>query len=463
MGVFTPPQSLLYQVKSITHATAGVNTLLFVSSYLCVCLCLWGDTVTEETRQPVLPSAMQAAQQQLLALRQQRRQQRMADGLSLQTDEQGRRIGPSDLPALSPLLPSLPPHLGWHSQPVTDCLRPSPPAAPVACARALPPPASPPVTAQETHVTLYPDLALAMLRQGRAATGRVWLLLRHLDQAGRGWLSLAEVRQQLTASTSPWRVCSWRHLRNLLAQGDGLFWQRAQERIWLRSVPRVAATLGISALATPAILLPARHLCQKIGAVRAHFYASFHSSRVKTTRSGQTQAAPIARITLEKLSLVTRHTQRRYEKTAGIQRQINTAVGSPPTPTEEQARASQQGHALFHFTDHRGKVGPAGQTYMAWQLPNSYSGPHAQRAPGQRRRLNRQLAVLLHKGMTGNDKTQSEIRRNRSRQRFFSNGSQAVRQYNRAPDQDAYWPSSGQCRVKGRAIWRLLPGQSTMR
>lgn len=415
--------------------------------------------MTEENRQTHTPSVLHTAQQRLLALRRQSRQQRVADGLPLRTDEQGRQLAapePADLPAFP--LP-LPPHLGWHSQPVTRHLQKNRPLPPSARQRPADLPASTPAAAIEAHITLYPDLALAMLRQGQVAAGRIWLLLRHLDQAGRGWLAIAEARQQLTAPNSPWRVCGWRQLRNLLAQGDGIFWQRQQERIWLRSVPKAAAALGISALAAAPVLLPARHLRQKIGAVRAHFYASFHSSRVKTTRSGQAQASPIARITLEKLSLVTRHTQRRYEKTAGIRRQTNIAVGAPPTPTEEQARASQHGHALFHFTDHRGKVGRAGQTYLAWQLPNSYSGPHAQRAPGQRRRLNRQLAVLLHEGMTGNDKAESEIRRNRSQRRFFSQGSQAVRHYNRAPDQDVYWASTGQ----RQTFWRLLPGQRLCR
>ncbi|GAB4159007.1 MAG: hypothetical protein Fur0021_29410 [Candidatus Promineifilaceae bacterium] len=421
------------------------------------CLYFCGDTVTEENAQANRSAALQAAQEKLWGLRQQRRQQRSSSGLPLRMDEQGRQSAPPDLPA-SPYPPTLPPHLGWHSQPVTQHLRKQrqPLQAAETIQRALPASSPPPINPiAETHVTLYPDLALAMLRQGRVAAGRIWLLLRHLDQAGKGWLSLAEARQQLTAPGAPWHVCGWRQLRNLLEQGDGVFWQRQNERIWLRSAPKAAAALGVAALNMPAVWLPADHLHQKIGAVRAHFYASFHSSRVKMSRSGRGQAAPIARSTLEKLSLITRHTQRRYEKTAGIRRQTNIAVGAPPTPTEEQARASQHGHALFHFTDHRGKVGRAGQTYLAWQLPNSYSGPHAQRAPGQRRRLNRQLAVLLHEGMTGNDKTESEIRRNRSQRRFFSQGCQAVRHYERAPDQDAYWP----CARQRHTMWRVLPGE----
>lgn len=398
-------------------------------------------------------------------MRAQSRRRRAASGLSFQTDEAGRRVTSSDLPASPPpqtITATLPPHLGWESQPISQHLRRIQPRPEARISTPPPTPPTPrpptPNQRQEDRVTLYPDLGLAMLRQGLVGPGRIWMLLRHLDYTGQGWLSLTEARRHLTKPNAPWRVCGWRQLRNLLAQGDGIFWQRRNERIWMRSVPKTAASLGVSALTTPAVFLPASHLRQKIGSVRAHFYASFHSSRAKTCRSGRTQAAPIARITLEKLSLVTRHTQRRYEKTAGIKRQTNIAVGVPPTPIDEQARASQHGHALFHFRDHRGKMGQAGKDYLAWQLPNSYIGPHARRSPGQRRRLNRQLAVLLHEGMTGNDKVKSEKRRNRSHQRFYRDGSQAVRRYNQAPTQDAYW--SDPLRHRGTVtFWHVLSKQ----
>lgn len=416
----------------------------------------------EEYRQGERLLALQSAQEHLAARRRLCRHQRLSTNQPIHTDETGRRLDPCVVPASSPPPPiTLPPHLGWESQPLTQLLRRQTPSLNTPPPSTPPAPSTPPTPDKPTHdarLTLYPDLALSMLRQSQVAAGRIWLLLRHLDQAGRGWLSLAEARQQLTSTTGTWRVCGWRQLRNLLTQGDDIFWQRQNERIWLRSVPRVAAALGVAALTSPAVLLPAKHLRGDIGKVRAHFYASFHSSRGKTTRDGRIQAAPIARITLEKLSQTTRQTQRRYEKSAGIRPQTNIAVGAPPTPTTTQARASQHGHALFHFRDHRGQMGQAGQTYLAWQLPNSYIGPHAQRAPGQRRRLNRQLAVLLHEGMTGNDKTQAGKKRERRCQRFFRDGSQAAHGYNRAPTQDVYWANQRPHRSSA-TYWHVLAGQ----
>jgi hypothetical protein len=75
--------------------------------------------------------------------------------------------------------------------------------------------------------------------------GRVWLLLRYLDKIGRGWLAPDEVRRVLTDETSPFYLCGKRQLRKLLAQGDGLFWQRDEEHIWLMGLVWVAAACAI--------------------------------------------------------------------------------------------------------------------------------------------------------------------------------------------------------------------------
>ena len=96
----------------------------------------------------------------------------------------------------------LPEHLGWHSEAVSRVIRakqvqqsgqqkPPPPIFPKK-------PSDFPLIQSETarsealsldfsqSVTVYPDIALAMLRQEQAAAGRLWLLLRHLDVDGRG-------------------------------------------------------------------------------------------------------------------------------------------------------------------------------------------------------------------------------------------------------------------------------------
>ena len=392
----------------------------------------------------------------------------------------------------------LPPHLGWHSNRVTNIYRravqnqtahnsPTPSTTqnePTSCRGvALCPPmpannnnlgdhkGSPLRQGANGTVTVPPDIALAILRQKLAAPGRIWLLLRYMDQDGRGWITAETVRHHLTDKTSPLAVCGKRQLRNLLSAGDNIFWERDDSRIWLRSLAKVAAVLGLSRLHGRSVQLPLAPLLQSIGHVRAHLYATFHSGRTKEdANSNQPQSRPISRQSLKKLSSATRRTQRLYEKRAGIRQQRNYALGSYHTAEGEQETAWQLGQAYFKFNDKRGRVGPAGKDYLAWQLPNSYLGPHNTESKGYQRRLNRQLTDLLTIGITGNGEWVSEktdtLTNNTDdgykKKVFYEAGGLAAKQYNRNPAQALYWKDRGIGNTNGIGrfrLWHALPAQ----
>ncbi len=251
-------------------------------------------------------------------------------------------------------------------------------------------------------------------------------------------MELAEIRRYLSEKTSVWCICGWRQLRILLGQGDGLFWQRQGERLWLRSVVKVAAALGLTRLSGHPVALPVHLLTRPIGEVKAHFYASFHSGRNHDHQ-------PIARATLSHLSGLSPQTQRSYEKRARVRPQKNFALGEVATQENKEERTWQQGTAVFTFTDYHGKQGPAQTTYMAWQLPNDYTGPHDRQPKRRHKRLNRQLADLRQQGTAGNDQYQK---------RFFANGCEAVKGQK---GREVVWRGRG--RGKGGQIWYLL-GQS---
>jgi len=259
-------------------------------------------------------------------------------------------------------------------------------------------------------VKVYPDLALGILRRKKAAPGRVWLLLRHHDAAGRGRVDLAEAVRLLTRDGSPLRICGRRQLINLLAAGEGLFWQRdtgSDGREWLRlhSATRVAAGLGVARLGGSPVAVPLNALTGTIGQCRAHLYAAFHSGRTTTDLlTGERRGrGPIARETLCKLSGAVPNSQRNYERRAHVGRRSAIAVGPQVGRADEQELAWRRGRALFHLRDRQGRFGRPGATYLAWQLPNEYTGPHATLPRGRMKRLNRALADLFHDGMTGND------------------------------------------------------------
>ena len=335
-----------------------------------------------------------------------------------------------------------------HHLPTTNS---HPSSFPLHRSRASDPPLSTDYRSLTTR--LYPDIALGMLGRGMAASGRIWLLLRYLDEDGRGWLYTDQVQQKLCAKESDLRVCGRRQLRNLLRQGQGVFWQQDKERLWLRSAGRVAATLGVERLRGRPVALPLPVLLGGIGQVRAHFYASFHSGR---TGGEKDQAGdPINRATLEKITHVPARTQRLYEERSGVQSQANMAVGERLNQKNLQERAWRHGRAVFPFVDNVGKHGPAGGRYVAWRLPNSYQGPHALSPKGRLKKINRQID-LVHSRAQGNSLYRVSTRHTVERL-FHTSGQEAGRAYNRDQSRDIYYPS-GRPRA-GRRLWRVLPAR----
>ena len=330
----------------------------------------------------------------------------------------------------------LPAHLGWGSDAVTRHLRqvqarkhkqavaaqpfPTPP---------IPQPTSTDVNGQKLagsqphhhhyqsdHIAVIPDLAFGMLKKGLASQGRLWYLLRHLDSTGRGWHEQSKVRHTLTKTA--YRFCGRRQLSNLLKEGEGIFWRFNRSRIWLLCPGRVAAKLEVGHANYRPVAVPLRAFLGKVGLVRAHLYATYHSARAKDHDLGM----PVARETIEQITGVDPHSQRSYEKQLHLDVRHNLAVGEEIIENEQgqalaQERAWRHGNALFTLTDYKGQQGPKGRKYHAWQLPNSYGAIHAAENRSKRRRLNRQLIDLQKKG-AGND---------RVGRRYFANGKQLER------------------------------------
>lgn len=310
---------------------------------------------------------------------------------------------------------------------------------------------------EKQDFTLHPDLAIVMLRQDLVAPGRIWYLLRHVDEKGVGWVHISRARALLTEEESPLYICGWRQLRNLMAQGDGIFWHRhdgasQEDRLWLRSPEKVAMTLGLRRFSRRPVTASLDILLEGIGTARAHFFASLHS--------GRDASSPIARKTLEDLTGVSRRSQQAYEARAGVETQHHWAVAETYSKEEAQHRAWKQGNALFILHDRQGRSGAAGQSYLAWQMPNSYVGPHTPQAPARKKRINRRLADLFNKGKTGNGEEKIEKMPSHDghpRRRYFEHGRAAAQAYNRHASDDLYWRAA---RPYGQyEVWHLLPAQ----
>jgi len=379
-----------------------------------------------------------------------------------------------------PTQEGIPAHLGWGSAALTAVLRrhnrqptnaaatgerawtARPPQTPAAQPSANRPADPSALDRSSAWVKLYPDIGLGMLRREMAASGRLWLLLHHLDWQGSGQLRIDIIKQTLTRKSSALRLCGKRQLRNLLRAGEGVFWTRDKRRVWLFSAARAAYALDVARLSGRPVAVPVAGLLTGIGDFRAHLYAAFHSGRARETSRG-VRLSPIARETLAGLSGVGRSSQRAYEARANVRVRANFAVGELAQAANRENRAWQKGTAVFELTDYRGQQGKKGRTYLAWQMPNSYSGQHEQRPNGRQKRINRQLKDLVMKGMPGNVEGAGETPEaalkgvERPEKLYYPNGKLAAKAYGRVPQRELYWRRYGA--GNGRfAVWQRLGG-----
>jgi hypothetical protein len=426
-----------------------------------------------DDRAPTASPQLLAANRRLHNLRRELQAKRQADADPPweQGDPASPEAAPSVAEALAGEVAALPPHLGWGSEALTATLRRRQTAIHSRVPDEGEPAVTPPITEEdqgagggghssnsarqrraEEWVKLYPDIGLGMLREALSAPGRLWLLLRYLDVEGRGSLRIDITQQHLTQKSSKLRLCGKRQLRNLLRDGNGIFWERDKTHIWLRSAGKVAYALGVERLTGRPVALPLEALLSGIGSFRAHLYTAFHSGRTKETPDGP-QSMPIARTTLAELSGVGESSQRTYESRVDIEIQANFAIGDERTKEGQEDHAWRQGGALFTLKDYRGYQGKKGKTYLAWQLPNSYIGEHAHRPRGRQRRINRKLKDLVIKGMPGNVERRNEARR--LKKSYFPTKERAAKVHERNSERALYWRRH-QTRNGSFELWQWL-------
>lgn len=286
---------------------------------------------------------------------------------------------------------------------------------------------------QTDTIKLYRSLCNQILQREEASVGRVWYLLRYLDQAGRGWLSIEDVREALTAKGSAIRVFGWRRLRQILAQGEGVYWHREcrQEghRIWLFGLGKMAQEIGVTHLSGAPTEIPVTHLLGGIQEVRAHFYALTHSRK---------RPAPIARITIRGLTGSAERTQQTYDKVSKTRSEKNLILLRIDSESDYQESLYKYGRNQFCFTDYNGSQPFSESELIARRLPNTYHAPdtHRRGSRSRQRKINRRLNALVDTQAQGNGQKRIE-------KRYYQSEKQAVQDARRNGIGEAvYWESS---------------------
>ena len=103
--------------------------------------------------------------------------------------------------------------------------------------------------AQTAYFQVDPELGRLCVVLHRAPELRIWAVIRQYvrEHDGSGWIDRPSLLDALKAQGIAYTS---RHLRRILADGEGLFWNVTRERVYMRSWAHVAALLTNMALAT---------------------------------------------------------------------------------------------------------------------------------------------------------------------------------------------------------------------
>lgn len=289
---------------------------------------------------------------------------------------------------------------------------------------------------QERKITQHGELAMAALRDGESAHYQLWLVLRFLDEAGRGYVSWEKVVATVATKSSPHFLYNPERLRQLRREGDGRYWVFQSGRFWYAKTARLSRHLDVGRLSGSFAYLTEKHLfTTSIAKFRAYCFAAWLANHDN----------PLSRDTIEKLTGIKERTQRRYCGLAGVDTQPNIAIGRPVTQYDPQdAYWDHQGQGVFEFTDFQGQQGPAQRRYWAWHLPNRYHTPLEMTGKRRCRRHNHDLLITQPAG---------NVECQRPRRIFFDNGGAAAKAFLRTQDV-VYWQRTEA--KTGRGLWHEI-------
>lgn len=302
--------------------------------------------------------------------------------------------------------------------------------------------------AQETAVSpvlvktvkVWPALGAAMKQKQFGPHYRLHVACQVIDTAGSGRVAVDALRAAFTQKGNGRFLFSWRRARQILNEGDGRFWNwnRKTDVVYLRAVHALAKRVDLPRV-DRAVMIPATAVFSGQGRFNAHLHAAW-----LTANGGENK--PISQAAITAATAVPARTQRHYNRVANQRRRGNLEITERHTKQTEQEAAWQHGRAAFEFIDVYGRQGKPDGRYMARRLPDSHPARHALAPSGRRRKINRSLASLvITEGPGSSDE--------RLTQRYFANGRDAARAFNRHPDRPAHFPAGDAGRYR---VWSRL-------
>ena len=241
---------------------------------------------------------------------------------------------------------------------------------PIIAPQALKAPAEAAPGAQTMALRVDPELGRLCIALRRAGALRLWVVIRqHVrEQGGAGWMERAALRQALGTYGV---TCSARHLRRLLASGEGLFWNATRERVYIRSWAHLAAHLTQQALTARIGQAERNRLGSRevyvpvpgsLEAWEAQLYAAWLAYRNNPT---------ISRSQLTDLFGRDATVLRRWERTR-LAGQLTVRHNYAQCPDHQGFFPFIPPHATSYVAWVRWEGKPKRVARVRWQLPNTY-------------------------------------------------------------------------------------------
>lgn len=253
----------------------------------------------------------------------------------------------------------------------------------------------PPPPADYPALRVDPELGRLAVLLDQTQPFRLWLIGRELtrDADGSGQITTAA----LTAALKRFGVtCDARTIRRLLAGGDGIFWNRDRDRLFLRSWGYVAVQFTTQAARRRGSLLERnrpgrREIYIQVGGGKERFAAQLYAGWL-AGRSDPT----ISREALTALFGRDRKTLRRWERDV-LPGQINPRANFAQCPDWETFYDSIPEHAVDYRAAVRFKGRVQRITRYRWQLPNTYltTGVKEHYRAGQARKVRKAVNAEL--------------------------------------------------------------------
>lgn len=237
---------------------------------------------------------------------------------------------------------------------------------------------------------------------------RLYLLMRHVDKDGRGCIERQRLGEIFTTDKYEARLYGSRRLRQILTQGEGVFWNQVkmpngQIYVFYRKVAKVLHALGIEQVSGGIARVPVNGLLANGRSGQANANAHLYAGQLAARNNSD---KPISR---QKLKAATgfsprrqRSSQKRLKGAVCAKRNIQIHhVADRETAVEQLA---WEGKRPFLLTDYNGKLGRPFSEHVATMLPNSYTTNDCYTAveTNHKRRISKELKVLRNNGGVAN-------------------------------------------------------------